>query len=474
MRIAIGGIHTECSTYSPLHQVGADFDVVTGPDLIKALDLTVPPDCELIPLFHARSLPGGSVEADVYASFKSRLLRQLRAAGPLDGVFLAMHGAMHVVGLDDPEGDWIADIRSTIGPDIPIAVSYDLHGNFTQRIVDAIDIFAAYRTAPHIDVAETVNRAMAMLVEHLGGGPRPFVGWVPIPVLLPGERTSTEDEPAAGLYRTLPEFDARHGILDANILVGYVWADTPRATAAAVVTGLDRQAIDAASCKIAKAYWDARAEFSFGVQTDQLDACLANINGPGPIILADSGDNPTGGGVGDRADVLAAVLASGITGAVFAGIADAPAALAAADAGIGGKVPLRIGGSLGSDCPVVEHTARVLALIGTEEAGNLQAMVEIAGNRVILSRHRRPYHNLSDFAALGITVADERLVVVKSGYLSPELAPLAAPPLMALTNGAVNQDIPALENTHRPRPTYPFQTGFDWQANCLFSARASQ
>lgn len=472
MRIAVGGIHTECSTYSQLRQTETDFTVLTGDAMIAAMGLQVAPPFDLVPLFHARSLPGGPVDAGTYAMFKSRFLQELRTARPLNGVYLAMHGAMHVDGLDDPEGDWLSDVRKTVGPDVPIAVSYDLHGNLTQRIVDAIDIFAAYRTAPHIDVRETANRALAMLTDHLDGGPRPVVGWVPVPVVLPGERTSTEDEPAAGLYRALPDFDDRKGVLDANILVGYVWADTARATAAAVVTGLDQGAIRLAAEEIAEAYWAERASFRFGVHTDQLDACLDRISGTGPVILADSGDNPTGGGVGDRADVLAAFLSRGITGAVFAGIADAPAALAAEAAGTGHSVPLRIGGSLGSAGPKVEQNAQVLALTGSSVAGDLEALVEVAGNRVALSQRRRPYHNLNDFSALGISVADEALVVVKSGYLSPDLAPLAAPALMALTDGAVNQDIPSLTNLHRPAPTYPFQTEFDWAAVCRFSARA--
>ncbi|WP_116135033.1 M81 family metallopeptidase [Tropicimonas sp. IMCC34043] len=474
MRIALGGIHTECSTYSPLIQTAEDFTVAEGAGLAAELRLALPPEVDVAPLFHARSVPGGPVAAETWAAFRGDFLARLAAALPVDGVLLVMHGAIHVAGMEDAEGDWIGAVRDLVGPDLPIAVSYDLHGNLTQRIVDAIDIFAAFRTAPHIDVTETRNRALTMLLGHLNGGSRPMVGWCPVPVLMPGERSSTEDSPARELYARLPAEDTRPGVSDANLLVGYVWADTPRATAAAVVTGTDPAAVLASCSRLGQSYWDARAQFDFGVTTGPLAHCLdlAAAATTGPAILADSGDNPTGGGVGDRADVLALMRARGMRGAVFAGIADAPAAQAAAAAGTGATLALTIGGSLGSPCPRVSGAATVLQILG--DGRLLEVLVDFEGLRVILTARRRPFHDLADFRRFGIEPATERLIVVKSGYLSPDLAPLAAPALMALTDGAVNQDMAALSNRHRPAPSYPFQQDFGWSPLPRLSARASR
>jgi microcystin degradation protein MlrC len=476
MRIAVGGIHTECSTYSRLVQSEADFTLSEGPRLAAALGLAPDRDVEIVPLFHARSLPGGPVAADTYARFRAAFLDRLAAAGPLDGMLMVMHGAMHVEGLDDPEGDWIAATRAAIGPDLPIAASYDLHGNLTQRIVDAIDVFAAYRTAPHLDVAATHNRALAMLARAIRTGTSPMVAWAPVPVLLPGERTSTEDEPARSLYAALPGLDARPGISDANLMVGYVWADTPRATAAAIVTGTDPDAITRAAAELAQSWWDARERFGFGVAAAGLDECLerAAAATTSPVILADSGDNPTGGGIGDRSDVLDALVARHVTGAVVAGIADAPAARAAAASADGTclEVILTIGGSLGSACPTVIGNALIERVEGPP--GDLQVVVGVGGNSVVLTERRRPFHHLADFHRLGLSPETARLVVVKSGYLSPELAPLANPALMALTDGAVNQDIERLGNRRRPRPSWPFQRDFDWTPQPRLSARAGR
>jgi len=475
MRIAVAGIHTECSTYSPVLMSVEDFRVLRGEALLQAdyFSFLDADGVEHVPLLHARAVPGGPVSQPAYEAFKTEFLEGLKAARPVDGLYLAMHGAIKVDGMDDAEGDWISAARAVVGPDCPVAVSYDLHGNVSQRIIDQIDIFAAYRTAPHIDTCETMLRAWTMLVEALRSGTRPGVAWAPVPVLLPGERTSTEDEPARSLYGRLPDLDARHGILDANLMVGYVWADEPRATACAVVTGSDQAAASKAAEEIAASYWDARKNFRFGPVTGTLDAMLDIAAGAAtkPLILADSGDNPTGGGVGDRADVLKALLARGWKDALIAGIADGPAVEACFAAGEAGTLPLRIGGSLDSTSPSAEVTAKVVRLDDPGSLAERQAVVEVDGITVVLSTRRRPYHNIEDLRRLGLDPQSSRLLVVKSGYLSPELAPIANPNLMALTEGVVNQDIEKLTSERRQRPIFPFDRNFEFTPKARLSAR---
>lgn len=476
MKIAVGGIHTECSTYSPLQQTMNDFRVVEGESLLGQIGLNCgdDPDIQFCPLFHARSIPGGAVSRESYETFKERFLSDLRAVMPLDGVLLIMHGAMHVPGMEDVEGDWISAVRNLIGTKPPIAVSYDLHGNVTQKIVDQIDIFCAYRTAPHIDVRETHLRAANLLVDQLRGGPPQSVVWAPIPVLLPGEKTSTEDEPAKSLYKMLAEHDRQEGVCDSNLMVGYVWADTGRATAAAVVTAQDPETGKLAAEDIAASYWSKRADFEFGVSTKSLEECLvdAERSRSQPFILADSGDNPTGGGVGDRNDVLRAWLEHGLKDCVFAGIADPKAVKVAWKCPIGKTVNLSIGGALGSACPALTIEATVLEKVGNEVDANRELLTEVSGNFVILTESRRPFHNVSDFRRFGIEPGNCKYIVVKSGYLSPELSPLANPARMALTDGAVYQDITALENFDRHSPTYPFQQQFEWKPKAFVSSRA--
>ncbi len=476
LRIAVGGIHTECSTYSPVLMQPEDFRVLRGGDLAadEYFAFLPRPDVTLLPLLHARAVPGGPVARVTYAALRAEFLDGLRAALPLDGVYLAMHGAVCVDGMQDAEGDWIGAVREIVGPEVPIAASYDLHGNLSQRIVDALDIFSAYRTAPHIDVRATMEAAWEMLLRCLRTGERPGIAWAPVPLLLPGERSSTEDEPARSLYAALAGFDARPGVWKADLMIGYVWADEPRATAAAVVTGSDRDAALAAAEEIAAGFWDARDGFGFGPPTGPLDAMLdcAAASATAPVILADSGDNPTGGGVGDRADVLAALIARDWRGALLAGITDRPAVEACFAAGVGATLPLTIGASLDPAGVSLRARVRVLRLDDRGPAAERQAVVTIGdGITVVIAARRRPYHAITDFTRLGLDPAAVGLLVVKSGYLSPELAPLANPNLMALTDGVVNQDIARLGNRHRAPGTLPFQPNPGYRPRAVASAR---
>lgn len=478
MRIAVGGIHIECSTYNPVLNQEADFRVVRGEDLLAAPYFAFLKDyeAEFLPTIHARAIAGGPVARHTYEAFKAEFLERLKPLLPLDGLYLAMHGAMYVEGMEDAEGDWISAARALVGDDCTVSASYDLHGNVTQRIIDALDMYSTYRTAPHIDVEETMRRSVSMLVKSLKTGEKPTLLWAPIPVVLPGERTSTVDEPAKSLYAELPGIDALDGVWDASLMVGYVWADEPRATAAAIMTGTDRAILEREAKRLAKAYWDVREEFVFGCETGSVEECVAKaITSPtGPVVLAESGDNPTGGGVGDRADVLAELIARGATGVVFAGIADKAATERCYAAGIGTTLELTVGASLDAkDSKPVTGQFTVKFLHETTDATDRQAVVSIGGIDLVLSAKRRPYHNIVDFTRLGLEPRTASIVVVKSGYLSPEIAPIANPSLMALSPGVVDQFVERLPRLRKAHPTYPFDKDFSFDPQAFLSARST-
>ena len=476
MRIAVAGLHTECSTYNPVLAREADFRVLRGPAMLKDayFDFLTHFPAEFITILHARAIAGGPVERGIYETWKAEILVSLQAALPLDGVYLAMHGAMFVEGMHDAEGDFIAAVREMVGPEVLIAASYDLHGNVSQKIIDGLDIFSTYRTAPHIDVPDTMRRAVTMLVRALRTGQRPMVAWAPVPVLLPGERTSTQDEPARTFYTQLQAVEDPTGIWDASFQVGYVWADEPRATACAVVTGTDRAAMTEAARQLAQNYWDIREDFVFGTKVGSIAECVgwAMAAEAGPAVLAESGDNPTGGGVGDRAEVLAELMAHDAQGVVFAGIADKVATDKAYAAGVGSKVELRIGASLDSSSKPVHAEAEVVFLLETDEARLREAVVRIGGIALVLTARRRPFHNMVDFARLGLDPRTAKIVVVKSGYLSPDLGPIANPSLMALSPGVVDQFVERLERKHKSVAQYPFDKDFAFTPQVLWSKRA--
>jgi microcystin degradation protein MlrC len=476
-RIAFGGIGIECSTYSRIRTRMEDFTILGGEALTSSerfaflKKYSVP----FLPTVVAQAVPGGPVERATYDAIKADFLKQLQALLPLDGLFLPMHGAMFVDGMEDAEGDWMKATREVVGPACLMSASYDLHGNVSQRVIDNIDMFSAFRTAPHIDREETMQRACNMLLHCLAQHVRPTLVWAPIPVLMPGERSSTEWQPGKRLWAQLPKLNEEPGILDVSLLVGYVWADEPRSTACAVVTGTAPAAEKKIAIDLAQQYWGARKEFQFGTETGTVDECIqrAMKATTHPAILADSGDNPTGGGTSDRAEVLEELLRFKAQNVVFAGITDKPATDACYAAGVGATLPLFIGATLDPlGSKPVKATAKVIFLLPASTPRLREAVVQIEGVTLVLSAQRRPYHDLVDFTRLGLQPTSYKMIVVKSGYLSPELAPLANPSLMALSDGAINQDIIHLPKNRLRKPAYPFVEDLTYTPRAIASARA--
>jgi microcystin degradation protein MlrC len=376
---------------------------------------------------------------------KEKFVAELESLGTLDGFLLIMHGAIFVDDIKDPEGEWIAAVRDAVGKDCIISVSFDLHGQMTDKIVNNIDAFAAYRTAPHIDVKETYKRASKMLADALTNNERPTVLWSPIPVLVSGEMSSTFVEPCQSIYKNLELLDQKKGIIDSNLMVGYVWADTQRATASAVVTCTNDSAGTEVCQIIANLYWNSRYQLQFDMRSGDISAAINSLP-KNFSIIADSGDNPTAGGVGDRADVLEVALREKIDYALFAGIASESAYNELQKGN-----EFNIGGSFGGGGPNLELNADEVYF--KEQC----AIVKVQNITIVVSKKRRPFHYLSDFDNLSLNLQDYRLLVVKSGYLSPDLQGLSCSSFMALSSGAVNQDLKNLDNHHRKRPTFPFQ-----------------
>ena len=445
-KIAVGGISTECSTYSPLYQNESDFVSLQGQTLLDLVGFPFDDyGIETYPIFFNRSVPGGPIESQYFRQTKDKFIAELDSLGTLDGVLLIMHGAIFVDDIDDPEGEWIEAVRDVVGEDCIVSVSFDLHGQVTDKIVNNIDAFAAYRTAPHIDVEETYKRASKMLADALISNQRPTVLWSPIPMLVSGEMSSTFVEPCQSIYKNLESLDQRQGIIDSNLMVGYVWADTQRAAASAVVTCTNNSAGTEVCQIIANLYWDSRQQLKFDMQSGDISATIHSLP-KNFSIIADSGDNPTAGGVGDRADVLEAVLSKKIEHVLFAGIASESAYNE-----LQNRNKFNIGGSFGGGGPNLELNDDEVYF---EEQC---AIARVQNITIVVSKRRRPFHYLSDFNHLRLKLQDYRLLVVKSGYLSPELQGLSCPSFMVLSNGAVNQDLKNIDNHHRKKPTFPFQ-----------------
>lgn len=470
-RVGIAGLSCECCTFSPLPSTAADFMLQSVAELLAPFPfLKEHPHIDFVPLLRARALPGGSIDPAFYDGFAERLLLELKAGRPWDGLFLPMHGAANVRGRFDVEGELLASIRGIVGPETLIAASYDLHGNISDRVAQHLDILTAYRTAPHIDWLETLQRACALLVQCLDGNLKPHLAFVPVPVLLPGEMTSTEYEPARSLYASIPDVIRRHGVLDASVLIGYAWADEPRASGSTVAVSLDPDTARAAAAELAHTFWSVRRRFAFGVPAAAVDDCIraAMAAGVNPAIISDSGDNPTAGGAGDMPYLLERLLALGAGNTLCAGIADAAAVDVCFRAGAGAAVTLHLGGKLD---PIhatpftVDATVLSLHTVSWMDgrSPNRIAVIRNSGVTVAVTERRTTFHLESDFTRLGLDPRSFRIIVVKIGYLEPELAAMARAAFLALSPGAVNQNITELNHRYIQRPMFPMDPDMTWE-----------
>lgn len=474
-RILITGIALEASTYSPAKTRVPDFVRRDGQEILDQYPFLAPghpvhDGADWVPLVHFRAIPGGAVPAEDYAEMKETILAAARRAvaeGPVDGLYFDIHGAMSVDGTDDPEADLLLALRGVLGPDVLVSSGMDLHGNVSWTLAHQLDLPTCYRMAPHEDWLETKERAAANLLERLAlpaARRRPAKAWVPVPILLPGEKTSTRLEPASSLYARVADIAAEPGVVDAALWIGYAWADEPRNRAVVMVTADDAGAAAAHAEKLAAEMWDRRGEFRFVAPSAPLAECLAAADASPrrPYFISDSGDNPTAGGAGDVTWTLCRLLehpplADGSLRGIYASIPDAEAVDACLAAGVGGRVSVHVGARVdaGPAGPVrldgvVEHLAH------GDPAAVDEAVVRVGGLSVILTRRRKPYHLEADFTRNGLAPRSADLVVVKIGYLEPELFGMAADWMLALTPGGVDQDLHRLGHHRIARPMFPF------------------
>lgn len=465
MRIAIGGLAIECCTFSPLPTRLEDVRLLRDQSLRAEYPfLPMLPEATFVPLIRGRATPGGALTLDAYQQIKQEFLDGLRTQGPWDGVYLDMHGALFVTGMEDAEGDWISAVREVVGDDCLLSASYDLHGNVSPRVVENLDLLTAYRTAPHIDVDETRERACRLLVDCLTRNIRPHLAFVPVPLLLPGEKAMTTAEPAGSLYARLSDVIDSYRLLDASVLVGYCWADEPRVSASVVAVGEDVDRVQQSVDDLALDYWARRERFGFGMPVDSVDGCIeqAKTLAGTPVFISDAGDNITGGGVGDVPMVLERLIAHRVENALYAAILDPAAVERCFEAGAGADVSLSLGGKLDTTHGTPLEVTATVARLYAPEPGNRSAIIQTGGVHTILTERRTAFTTVEQFEQLDIDLRSYDVVVVKLGYLFPDLVPLARHALLALSPGAIDPDVEALPYRRVHRPSYPLDRDMQW------------
>jgi microcystin degradation protein MlrC len=470
-RIAIAGLAIESSTFSPATTAEEAFHPRMGDTIFAeypflSKDSLNRARANWIPTLRGVALPGGIVTREAYESLMMKMLDLLKKSAPYDGLFLDIHGAMSVVGLDDPEGDMILRIREVVGKETIISTSMDLHGNVSWRLAQQSDLITCFRMAPHEDAMQSKKRAVDNLLSRLesGKGKPAYKAWIPVPILLPGEKTSTRVDPGKSLYAQVAPAAAQEGIVDAAIWIGYAWADEPRNHAVVMVTGDDEQKVTSTAEALANSFWQKRNEFQFIAPTaslkESLDLALASSKHP--FFISDMGDNPTAGGAGDVTWTLNEILSRPEfktekgPSLIYASIPGPEFVAKAIEVGVGGKVAALAGAAIDSRyAPPIQLTGTIEAIVHGDLYAETEVVVKIGSAHVIVTKKRKPYHYEKDFTNLGLNPRKADIVVVKIGYLVPELYDMRADWIMALTPGGVDQDLERLEFKRINRPMFP-------------------
>ncbi|WP_299163655.1 M81 family metallopeptidase [uncultured Eudoraea sp.] len=470
-RIAIAGLAIESSTFSPAQTHEEAFHARVAEDVFTfypflAEDSVNRKRAEWIPTLRAHALPGGIVTREAYESLVSKTLTMLKENGPYDGLFFDIHGAMSVVGLEDPEGDFILRVREVVGYETLISTSMDLHGNVSRRLAENSDLITCYRMAPHEDALESKKRAVDNLLSRLenGKGKPKYKAWIAVPILLPGEKTSTRIEPGKSLYAMLPDATKSKGVIDAAIWIGYAWADEARNHAVVMVTGDNEKEVGDAAEKLAQHFWQVRSEFEFVAPTatllESLDMAIASKKKP--FMISDMGDNPTAGGAGDVSWTLNEILKrkefkSGQgPSLIYASIPGPELIEKAKELKVGDPLKASVGAMVDDRyAGPVELDGVIMAIEHGDKHAETEVVVRIGSVDVIVTKKRKPYHKEVDFTSLGLDPRNTDIVVVKIGYLVPELYDMRGDWIMALTPGGVDQDLERLGYKNIIRPMYP-------------------
>jgi len=470
-RIAIAGLAIESSTFSPALSNEEAFRAKYGLNVFTtysfmATDSPLRKQAVWFPTIVGHALPGGAATREAYESLVGKTLDSLKKNLPYDGLYFDIHGAMSVVGLEDPEGDFIERIRKVVGTKTLISTSMDLHGNVSPRLAQNSDLITCYRMAPHEDAMDTKKRAVTNLVERLknGKGKPAYKAMVSIPILLPGEKTSTRIEPGKSLYQAVAPAASQEGIIDAAIWIGYAWADEIRNHAVVMVTGDDKTKVTQTAEKLAQNFWAARSKFEFVAPTADLKASLdkAVSSKAHPFFISDSGDNPTAGGAGDVTWTLTEILkrpefksAKGPS-LIYASIPGPQFIKMAEAAGIGKHVEGLAGAAIDARfAPPIKLSGTVESIVKGDKDALTEVVVKVGSVHVIVTQKRKPYHKEIDFTRLGLQPRQSDIVVVKIGYLEPELYDMRKDWLLALTPGGVDQDLERLPYKHIQRPMFP-------------------
>lgn len=495
-RFLIAGYQHETNTFAPSLADWAAFNrgdsfpaFVRGPAMVEQLKSVNIPVAgfldaarafgwQCIPSCWAGAIPSSYVTEDAFERIAAAIVDDVRAAcaapGGLDGIYLDLHGAAVAEHAADSEGELIARLRARVGPDLPIVASLDLHANVTQRMLASADALVAYRSYPHVDMADTGALAAELMARRLQAGRKQPLHARRLPFLIPLNAQSTWMQPAQGLYDELRELDRRHGTV-LSFCMGFPASDfaecAPMVWGHGASTEAATAAVEALFNRVAEpTQWRQQV---LPAREAVAQAMALAEGGERPVVIADTQDNPGAGGDSNTTGMLHALLAQGagrrFPGRVALGLMfDPEAGRAACEAGVGATLELALGRAVPtftgqpSDAPLRgRFTVRAVSdgrvtlkgpmMTGLSVALGPSACLEIEGVQVAVAGGKKQLLDRELLRMVGIQPEQQRIIVVKSSnHFRADFTPIAQAVLVAKAAGPMAAEPADLPWRHLP------------------------
>ena len=474
MRIAVGGFQHETNTFAPSKATFDEFARGGGwPPLLKGDDvfdgtagINLPvagfveamrkTTHQLVPTAWAAASPSAHVTEDAYERIAGMIVEALSAAGTVEAVYLDLHGAMVAEHVDDGEGELLSRVRAVVGPDVPVVASLDLHANVTQRMLEHADVLIAYRTYPHVDMAETGARVARFLQQRLAGRPRPHLNARRVPFLIPLQTQCTMLEPTKSIYEELARLEDR-SMTTLSFTPGFPAADFPECGPVVIAYAEDPAAASRAADLLRGVVEEQESAFDCPVYTPEeaVRRAIARAAGASrPVVIADTQDNPGAGGASDTTGMLRALVGANAQRAALGLMVDPAAARAAHAAGQGSTIEIALGGK--SNIPgdaafrgrfVVERlsdgkmTCTGPFYRGARMSLGPSACLRIGGVRVVVTCEKPQMADQELYRFIGIEPTQQAILVNKSSvHFRADFAPIAEEILVAKAPGPMLAD----------------------------------
>jgi microcystin degradation protein MlrC len=479
-RVVIGMMSHETNTFSTVKTTLNDFKPMYGQEIIETLhgtrsgiggylDVLDRENIEYIPTIAATATPAGELRNEDYWTIVNYIKDGIKQAGKIDGVLLALHGAMVAEDVPEAEGTLLREVKKVVD-EIPVIITLDLHGLISDLIIENCDAVYGYDTNPHIDMYERGVEAAETLVKTMRGEIKPTVAYKKLPMMPPTINQRTTEGPMVKLLETAREMERQPGVLNVCLFPAFPYADVPRVgSAVVVVTDNDPKLAKKLADKLGEQMWSRRTEFLKPL-TPIKEAVSEAIKAPeGPIVLADVADNPGGGAPGDGTEILRELIKQGATNTGIACIKDPEAVQKAIEAGVKGTITMKIGAKTDNyhGKPIqITGTVRTITdgrfihkamAVGVPADVGKTAVIDVNGVEIILTEKSHSPNDPEIYRRNGIEPTDKKILVLKSrGHFRAAYEPFSKQIIEVDAPGLTTPNLGWFTYHNIPHPIWPF------------------